>query len=70
MLQGVLGLLTGWALLMPALVVLYLHLGGPFQLWMTPFIGIAVSVPMLGFLTLAGIAVMGLSLRQLSRKPD
>lgn len=70
MLQGVLGLLTGWALLMPALIVLWLRLGGPYLSWMAPFVGIAVSVPMLGFLTLGGIAVMALSVRHLSRKLD
>ena len=70
MLQGVLGLMTGWALLMPAFVLLYLQLGGGFQLWMAPFVGIAASVPMLAFLTLGGIAVMALSVRHLSRKPD
>lgn len=70
MLQGVLGLLTGWALLGPALIVVWLRLGGGFYSWMAPFVGIAASVPMLGFFTLGGIAVMALSVRQLSRKPD
>ena len=70
MLQGVLGLLTGWALLMPALIVLWLRLGLPYMSWMAPFVGVAASVPMLGFFTLGGIAVMALSVRQLSRKPD
>jgi hypothetical protein len=70
MLQGVLGLITGWVLLTPALIVAWLRLGGGFHPWMSPFLGIAASVPMLGFLTLAGVAAMALSLRQLARKPD
>jgi hypothetical protein len=70
MLQGVLGLLTGWALLMPALLVLFLRLGGPYHPIMAPFLGIAVSLPLLGFATLGGLALIAVSVRRLSRNPD
>lgn len=70
MLQGVLGLLTGWALLTPALVVAYVSLGGGYALWMAPFLGVAASAPMLGFFTLGGVAVIALSVRALSHKRD
>jgi hypothetical protein len=67
---GVLGLLTGWVLLLPALVVIYLRLGGyPFPvLW--PVITFAASVPMLGFSTLAGIVLIVFSVRSLTRRPE
>jgi hypothetical protein len=70
MLQGVLGLLTGWALLLPLLIVAWLRVGGPYMSWMAPFAGVAASVPMLGFLSLGGVAVIALSVRRLSRTPD
>lgn len=70
MLQGVLGLLTGWALLTPAALVLYLRMGGGYSPWMAPFVGVASSVPMLGFFTLGGIFVIALSVRALSHKRD
>lgn len=62
-----LGLLTGWVLLTPLLLVIYLRLGGPFFDWMTPVAGIAVSVPMLGFFTLGGIAMIFFSVRAYSQ---
>ena len=67
---GVLGLLTGWALLLPALVVVYLQLGGrPFPiLW--PIIHIAASVPLLAFSTIVGIALIFFSIRALTRRPE
>ena len=67
---GVLGLLTGWVLLLPALVTVYLLLGGqPFPLiW--PIVTIAGSVPVLGFSTIAGIVVIFLSVRRLARRPE
>jgi hypothetical protein len=67
---GVLGLLTGWALLIPALAVIYLRLGGyPFPvLW--PIITFAASVPMLGFSTVAGIVLIVFSIRSLTRRPE
>jgi hypothetical protein len=67
---GVLGLLTGWVLLVPALVTLYLWLGGaPFRfLW--PIMSFAASVPMLGFSTIAGIALIFFSVRSLTRRPE
>lgn len=64
------GLLTGWVLLAPLARVLYLHLGGPHLPWMAPAAGIAVSAPMLGFFTLAGIAMIFFSVRGLSRPQD
>lgn len=67
---GVLGLLTGWLLLMPAALLLYMTLGGPYQDWMGFFLGIAASLPMLVFLTLAGLFVLLLSARQLARQRD
>lgn len=70
MLQGVLGLLTGWVLLAPALLVLFLRLGGPYHPWMAPVLGLAVSAPVLGFLTLGGLALIALSVRRLARGPD
>jgi hypothetical protein len=67
---GVLGLLTGWVLISPALIVLYLQLGLPYQTWMAPFAGIAMSVPMLGFSTVGGIAMIVWSVIQLTRRED
>lgn len=68
--RGVLGLLTGWALLMPMVVVILLRFGVPPMDWMAPFAGIAVSVPMLGFCTVAGLILIGLSVRTLARRED
>jgi hypothetical protein len=65
---GVLGLLTSWVLLAPALLVLYLRLGGHFFDWMAPIAGIAASAPMLGFCTVGGIALMAWSVAKLSRQ--
>lgn len=70
MLQGVLGLLTGWVLLIPALLVLFLQLGGGYHPLMAPFLGVAASLPLLAFLTLGGLILIGLSVRQLARPPD
>ena len=70
MIFRVLGLLTGWLLLAPLALVIFLRLGGQYQDWMAPASGIAVSVPMLGFFTLAGIVLIGLSVRSLSRPQD
>jgi len=66
----VLGLLTGWVLLAPLALVIFLRLGGQYQDWMAPAAGIAVSVPMLGFFTFAGIVLIGLCVRGLSRPQD
>ena len=68
--RGVLGLLTGWVLLLPAFVVIYLQLGGPPFGVLWPIIHIASSVPMLGFSTIAGIAVFFFSIRSLTRRPE
>lgn len=67
---GILGLLTGWVLLIPALVVVYLRLGGqPFPvLW--PIITFAASVPMLGLSTIAGVTLIVLSVRTLTRPAE
>jgi|GEM_PF-3440917 len=65
-----LGLLTGWVLLLPLALVFYLQLGGPFLPWMAPVAGIAVSVPMLGFFTLAGAAIIFFSVRAYSQARD
>ena len=67
---GVLGLLTGWVLLTPALVVIYLQLGGPPFRLLWPIITFAASVPMLGFSTIAGIVLIFFSLRSLTRRPE
>lgn len=64
---GVLGLLTGWVLLAPLLIVLYLQIGGAYQPWMRPFADIAFSVPMLGFCTVGGIAMIAWGVITLSR---
>jgi len=66
----VLGLLTGWVLLTPLALVIFLQLGGDYQDWMAPAAGIAVSVPMLGFFSLAGIALIAISVRGLARPQD
>jgi hypothetical protein len=66
---GVLGLLTSWLMLASLILVLYLRLGGPYFDWMAPFTGVAVSVPVLGFSTVGGIALMIWSVRQLT-KPE
>jgi hypothetical protein len=67
---GILGLLTGWMLLLPALVVVYLQLGGqPFPLiW--PIVTFAASVPMLAFSTIAGIVTIFFSVRSLTRRAE
>jgi hypothetical protein len=67
---GVLGLLTGWVLLMPLLTMLFVMSGGPYQTWMGVFLGIAASFPLLVFMTLAGLAMIALSVRRLARPQD
>ncbi len=67
---GVLGLLTGWALLMPALLAIYATLGFPYFRWMSFFLGIAASFPMLVFSTLAGLFMIFISVRNLTRPAD
>jgi len=67
---GVLGLLTGWLMLVPALVVIYLQLGGPPFRFLWPVITFAGSVPMLGFSTIAGLALIFFSIRSLTRRPE
>lgn len=64
---GVLGLLTGWALLMPALLALYITLGFPYFRWMSFFLGIAASFPMLVLTTVAGVLTIIFSVRGLTR---
>lgn len=64
---GVLGLLTSWVLLAPALVLCYALIGGGYALWMAPFLGIASSLPLLGFFTLGGGVLMAWSVRRLAR---
>ncbi|MBY0568006.1 MAG: hypothetical protein K2P70_11865 [Hyphomonadaceae bacterium] len=68
--RGVLGLLSGWALLMPLVVVILLWAGVPPMDWMEPFAGIAVSVPMLAFCSVGGLVLIGLSVRSLARRED
>lgn len=65
-----LGLLTGWVLLMPLALVIYLRLGGPYLPWMELIAGIAISVPMLGFFTLAAAAAIFFSVRAYSQPRD
>lgn len=65
---GVLGLLT--ALLMPALVALAIGLGFPYFGWMSFFLGIAASFPMLVFSTVGGVVMTFFSVRALSRQAD
>ena len=67
---GILGLLTGWILLTPILVVFWLRLGLPYMEWMAPFAGIALSVPVLAFSTLAGISLIAWSVRSLAKRDD
>jgi hypothetical protein len=67
---GIVGLLTGWALLSPLLVVIYLRLGFPYMQWMAPLAGIAVSVPMLAFMTIAGLVMIAWSVGKLTRRED
>ncbi len=64
---GVLGLLTGWALLIPGAVVLWIGLGGKPMAWMGPFLDIAASAPTLGFCTIGGLAAIAWSVARLSR---
>lgn len=70
MIVRLLGLLTGWVLLAPLALVIYLRLGGLYLPWMAPAAGIAISVPMLGFFSLAGIAMIFFSVRGLSQPKD
>jgi hypothetical protein len=65
--RGVLGLLTAWVLLIPALVVIYLQLGGPPFRFLWPVITFAASAPMLGLFTIAGIVLIVFSVRSLTR---
>ncbi len=67
MMLGVLGLMTGWLLLMPLLVFIYVQLGGPYITILAPFAHIALSVPMLGFCTIGGITLVAWSVRRLAR---
>ncbi len=52
----------------PALLAAYLSLGGGYSPWMAPFLGIASSLRILAFFTLGGVALIGLTVRSLSRK--
>ncbi|MEQ1617710.1 MAG: hypothetical protein ABL883_05125 [Terricaulis sp.] len=64
---GVLGLITGWALLTPAALFLWVRFGGQTAPWMRPFLDIAASAPTLGFCTIGGLAAIAWSVGQLSR---
>ena len=65
-----LGLLTGWVMLSPLLLVIYFRLGGPFFPWMAPIASIAMSIPMLGFFTIAGFVLIFFSVRAYARPRD
>jgi hypothetical protein len=67
---GILGLLTGWLLLIPAFVLIYLQFGGPPLRFLWPVMSFASSVPMLGFSTIAGLALIFFSIRSLTRRPE
>lgn len=69
---GVLGLLTGWALLIPLLLAIFIRIGGPYMTWMAPFLGVATSFPLLCIFTVGGIAMFFWGVRQLARdaEPD
>lgn len=67
---GILGLLTGWALLMPALLAVYIALGLPYFRWMSFFLGIAGSFPLFVLSTLAGLFMIFISVRNLTRPAD
>jgi hypothetical protein len=64
---GVLALLTGWVLLTPGVLVVWVLLGGGVSAWMVPFLGIAASAPMLGFCTIGGLAAIAWGIVQLAR---
>jgi|CXWL01.1.fsa_nt_gi hypothetical protein len=64
---GVLGLLTGWALLAPAGLLLWVRFGGQAAPWMRPLLDIAASAPTLGFCTIGGLAAIGWSVAQFAR---
>lgn len=67
---GVLGLLTGWALLMPGIILVYVSLGLPYFRWMSFFLGIAASFPLLALMTIVGFTMIAFSVRALSRPAD
>ena len=67
---GVLGLLTGWALLMPGILVLWVSIGLPYFRWMSFFLGIAASFPLLALMTIVGLVMIGFSVRSLTRPAD
>lgn len=67
---GVLGLLTGWALLLPGIILIYVSLGLPYFRWMSFFLGIAASFPLLALMSIAGIAMIAFSVRGLTRPAD
>lgn len=67
---GVVGLVTGWALLMPLLLFIYLRLGFPIMDWMIPFLHIAAEFPVLAFSTLIGLAMIAWSVAKLSKRDE
>jgi hypothetical protein len=64
---GVLALLTGWALLLPLILVIFVRLGGPYAHWMSIFIGIAASAPLFAFSCIGGVAMIVVGVRQLAQ---
>jgi hypothetical protein len=65
---GVLALLTGWALLVPLVVMALAFLTGRREAWMGPFLDIAASAPLLIFMTLGGLVMLFIGVRKLSRQ--
>ena len=55
---------------MPGILVLYMQLGLPYARWMSFFLGITVSFPLLVLCTLGGMAMIFFSVRNLSRPAD
>lgn len=66
----ILGLLTGWAMLIPVLVVIYLRLGGPLYSWMWPIVTFAASAPIVAFSTTVGVTLIFLSGRKLTHRDE
>jgi hypothetical protein len=55
---------------MPGILVLYVTLGLPYFRWMSFFLGIAASFPLLAFMTIGGVVMIAFSVRTLSRSAD
>lgn len=69
----VVGILVGLVLLLPAAIVIFIRSGGDpnlVPLWLAAVAHIAYSIPMLALFSIAGVAVIALSIRAMLRDRD